>query len=76
MRKYQFAAALLQCFSHVGVAIMHITAVFIAVVQAEKGYGGFLDELQRCEKLGLTRYNFHPGSTTGWLLSYLSIPQS
>ena len=39
--------------------------VFSAGVQAEKGYGGFLDELQRCEKLGLTRYNFHPGSTTG-----------
>ncbi|XP_022092670.1 DNA-(apurinic or apyrimidinic site) lyase-like [Acanthaster planci] len=23
------------------------------------------DELNRCEKLGLTRYNFHPGSTCG-----------
>lgn len=24
-----------------------------------------LDELQRCERLGLTRYNVHPGSTCG-----------
>eukprot|EP01083_Nonionella_stella_P080737 221974_1 len=26
---------------------------------------GFLDELQRCEKLGLKLYNFHPGSSLG-----------
>ena len=25
----------------------------------------FLDEVQRCEQLGLTLYNFHPGSTVG-----------
>ncbi|KAG6834477.1 hypothetical protein H0H93_009421 [Arthromyces matolae] len=25
----------------------------------------FLDDLQRCEQLGLTLYNFHPGSTVG-----------
>ena len=36
-------------------------------LQAEKGYGGFLTELKRCEQLGLTMYNFHPGSTTGEL---------
>ena len=34
-------------------------------LQAQKGYNGFLTELQRCERLGLKMYNFHPGSTTG-----------
>lgn len=28
----------------------------------EKSYHAFLDELQRCEQLGLTRLNLHPGS--------------
>ena len=28
----------------------------------EKSYAAFLDELQRCEQLGLTRLNLHPGS--------------
>jgi deoxyribonuclease-4 len=28
----------------------------------EKSRGAFLDELQRCEQLGLTLLNFHPGS--------------
>ncbi|MCM2971498.1 deoxyribonuclease IV [Larsenimonas suaedae] len=28
----------------------------------EKSRAAFLDELQRCEQLGLTRLNFHPGS--------------
>lgn len=41
-------------------------------VQAKKGYGGFLTELQRCERLGLTMYNFHPGSTTGESQSLVS----
>ncbi|KAG9307208.1 hypothetical protein G9A89_017036 [Geosiphon pyriformis] len=31
----------------------------------EKSYAGFLDELKRCENLGLSLYNFHPGSTVG-----------
>ncbi|TFK56306.1 AP endonuclease [Heliocybe sulcata] len=31
----------------------------------EKAYEGLLDELRRCEQLGLQLYNFHPGSTTG-----------
>ncbi|KAF8065397.1 xylose isomerase-like protein [Lyophyllum atratum] len=31
----------------------------------EKSYQCFLDDLQRCEQLGLTLYNFHPGSTVG-----------
>ncbi|KAI6124770.1 AP endonuclease [Pisolithus croceorrhizus] len=31
----------------------------------EKSYECFLDEIQRCEQLGLGLYNFHPGSTVG-----------
>ncbi|KIY49412.1 AP endonuclease, partial [Fistulina hepatica ATCC 64428] len=31
----------------------------------EKSYECFLDDLQRCEQLGLALYNFHPGSTVG-----------
>ncbi|TFK17915.1 AP endonuclease [Coprinopsis marcescibilis] len=30
-----------------------------------KSYECFLDDLKRCEQLGLTLYNFHPGSTVG-----------
>lgn len=29
----------------------------------EKAYGSFLDDLQRCEKLNIGLYNFHPGSS-------------
>ncbi|KAK9788018.1 hypothetical protein WJX73_010676 [Symbiochloris irregularis] len=32
---------------------------------SQKSYKGFLEELQRCEQLGLQLYNFHPGSTAG-----------
>ncbi|KAI0786179.1 xylose isomerase-like protein [Abortiporus biennis] len=31
----------------------------------EKSYQCFLDDLKRCELLGLKLYNFHPGSTVG-----------
>ncbi|KAJ3827767.1 xylose isomerase-like protein [Lentinula raphanica] len=31
----------------------------------EKSYQCFLDDLQRCDLLGLELYNFHPGSTVG-----------
>ncbi|CDR41546.1 CYFA0S07e03356g1_1 [Cyberlindnera fabianii] len=31
--------------------------------KADKAYGGFLDDLQRCEQLGIGLYNFHPGSS-------------
>ncbi|PKK74754.1 AP endonuclease [Rhizophagus irregularis] len=31
----------------------------------EKSYQAFLEDLRRCELLGLTLYNFHPGSTVG-----------
>ena len=30
-----------------------------------KSYGLFLDDLKRCEQLGIGLYNFHPGSTVG-----------
>lgn len=29
----------------------------------EKAYGGFIDDLHRCEKLDIGLYNFHPGSS-------------
>ena len=31
----------------------------------DKSRAAFLDEMQRCEQLGLNRLNFHPGSTLG-----------
>jgi deoxyribonuclease-4 len=31
----------------------------------EKSRAAFLDEMQRCEQLGLDRLNFHPGATLG-----------
>lgn len=31
----------------------------------KKSYDCFLDDLKRCEQLGLELYNFHPGSTVG-----------
>lgn len=31
--------------------------------KAEQAYSCFLDDLQRCEHLGIRLYNFHPGST-------------
>lgn len=30
-----------------------------------KSFDNFVDDLKRCEKLGITLYNFHPGSTVG-----------
>ncbi|KAK1052329.1 DNA-(apurinic or apyrimidinic site) lyase [Friedmanniomyces endolithicus] len=30
--------------------------------RTEQAYDAFLDDLQRCEKLGITLYNFHPGT--------------
>ncbi|KAH7034975.1 xylose isomerase-like protein [Microdochium trichocladiopsis] len=33
--------------------------------KADQAYTGFLDDLQRCESLGITLYNFHPGNTNG-----------
>ncbi|KAI0468619.1 apurinic/apyrimidinic endonuclease-like protein [Xylaria cf. heliscus] len=42
----------------------------VNLAQAEKekaaqAYDGFLDDLQRCETLGIKLYNFHPGNTNG-----------
>ncbi|EAW16032.1 DNA-(apurinic or apyrimidinic site) lyase APN1 [Aspergillus fischeri NRRL 181] len=31
-------------------------------VKAKQAYDSFLDDLRRCEALGITLYNFHPGS--------------
>jgi AP endonuclease 1 len=33
--------------------------------KAEQGYKSFIDDLRRCEALGIRLYNFHPGSTGG-----------
>lgn len=33
--------------------------------KASQAYKGFLDDLERCEQLGIKLYNFHPGSTGG-----------
>ncbi|WPH00346.1 AP endonuclease, protein [Acrodontium crateriforme] len=35
------------------------------VDRTEQAYAAFLDDLQRCEKLGITLYNFHPGNSVG-----------
>ncbi|KAJ5783627.1 uncharacterized protein N7518_009304 [Penicillium psychrosexuale] len=32
-------------------------------VKSKQAYTSFLDDLRRCEALGITLYNFHPGST-------------
>jgi AP endonuclease 1 len=33
--------------------------------KAAQAYNAFLDDLQRCESLGIRLYNFHPGNTNG-----------
>ncbi|KAI0817911.1 xylose isomerase-like protein [Xylaria sp. FL0064] len=33
--------------------------------KADQAYDAFLDDLQRCESLGIKLYNFHPGNTNG-----------
>ncbi|KAK0383314.1 hypothetical protein NLU13_9227 [Sarocladium strictum] len=33
--------------------------------KADQAYKGFLDDLKRCEALGIKLYNFHPGTTGG-----------
>ncbi|KAI0135598.1 AP endonuclease [Daldinia grandis] len=33
--------------------------------KAEQAYSSFLDDLKRCESLGIKLYNFHPGNTNG-----------
>ena len=33
--------------------------------RSKQAYDAFLDDLQRCEKLGIKLYNFHPGATGG-----------
>lgn len=33
--------------------------------KADQAYGNFIDDLKRCDALGIELYNFHPGSTGG-----------
>jgi AP endonuclease-1 len=33
--------------------------------KADQAYKGFLDDIKRCEALGIKLYNFHPGTTGG-----------
>ncbi|RYP66050.1 hypothetical protein DL769_006152 [Monosporascus sp. CRB-8-3] len=33
--------------------------------KADQAYNAFLDDLERCESLGIKLYNFHPGNTNG-----------
>ncbi|KAI0396085.1 xylose isomerase-like protein [Xylariaceae sp. FL0594] len=33
--------------------------------KAEQAYAAFVDDLERCEALGIRLYNFHPGNTNG-----------
>lgn len=33
--------------------------------RADQAYASFIDDLHRCESLGIRLYNFHPGSTAG-----------
>lgn len=33
--------------------------------KADQAYGNFVDDLRRCDDLGIGLYNFHPGSTGG-----------
>ena len=33
--------------------------------KGEQAYGAFVDDLKRCERLGIQLYNFHPGNTNG-----------
>lgn len=33
--------------------------------KADQAYGNFVDDLRRCDALGIRLYNFHPGSTGG-----------
>ncbi|KAG0650692.1 Apurinic-apyrimidinic endonuclease 1 [Hyphodiscus hymeniophilus] len=59
------------CLEHKYDAIKHVLPhgsylVNLAQADAEKAeqaYDCFLDDLQRCEALGIQLYNFHPGST-------------
>lgn len=33
--------------------------------KADQAYAGFVDDLKRCQQLGIVLYNFHPGNTNG-----------
>jgi len=44
-------------------------------VMLAKSRANFVEDLQRCEQLGITLYNFHPGSTKGEMLREKGIAQ-
>ena len=62
-----------RCVQEAGIRVEHIVPhgsylVNLAAPDAvvlQRSRARLLDELQRCERLGLTRYNVHPGSTCG-----------
>lgn len=37
----------------------------VAVEKRNRAFSNFMDDLKRCEQLGIKLYNFHPGSTCG-----------
>jgi AP endonuclease 1 len=61
------------CKTHHYDALKHVVPhgsylVNLAQPEADKAmqaYDSFLDDLQRCARLGIRLYNFHPGSTVG-----------
>ncbi|KAH6650166.1 xylose isomerase-like protein [Chaetomium tenue] len=68
--KTQFRDLLKQHSYDAGKHIVPHGSYLVNLAQADKtkatqAYDGFLDDLQRCEALGITLYNFHPGSTGG-----------
>ncbi|KAH8676038.1 DNA-lyase [Xylariales sp. PMI_506] len=50
------------CLPH-GSYLVNLAAAEIA--KANQAYTAFLDDLKRCEELGIRLYNFHPGNTNG-----------
>lgn len=50
------------CVPH-GSYLVNLAAAEAA--KADQAYGAFLDDLRRCEQLGIKLYNFHPGNTNG-----------
>ncbi|ORY62313.1 xylose isomerase-like protein [Pseudomassariella vexata] len=50
------------CLPH-GSYLVNLAAAEAA--KADQAYRSFVDDLQRCEALGVRLYNFHPGNTNG-----------
>ncbi|KAK4174970.1 putative DNA-lyase 1 [Triangularia setosa] len=67
-------SSLLKANSYTPEIILPHASYLINLAQPDKtksaqAYTSFLDDLQRCESLGITLYNFHPGSTGGLPIS-------